>query len=138
MKRSLSPPIGFLLSSHLLRPGFSILPSNQSFGDRRISPRISQYKKQKPYKLTHNNSFIWILYQMLLIFLLIFIEVQLLYNVVLVFPVQQNESAIHVHISSFWGFFFPFTSPQSTEFLESYSRFSLVIHLIPTISSDTD
>ena len=35
------------------------------------------------------------------LFLLIFIEVQLIYNVVLISGVQQRESLIHTHISTF-------------------------------------
>ena len=47
-------------------------------------------------------------------FLKILIGVQLP-NVVLVSTAQQNESAIHTHISSTLGISFPFRSPQSTE-----------------------
>ena len=49
------------------------------------------------------------------LFKLIFIGVQLLYNVVLVSTVQQSESAICVHISALFWISFPFRSPQSTE-----------------------
>ena len=48
-------------------------------------------------------------------FLKILIGVQLPNNVVLVSTAQQNESAIHTHISSTLGISFPFRSPQSTE-----------------------
>ena len=48
-------------------------------------------------------------------FKLIFIGVQLLYNVVLVSAVQQSESAICIHISPLFWISFPFSSPQSTE-----------------------
>jgi len=47
----------------------------------------------------------------LFIFLLIFNEIELFYNVVFVFTVQQNESAIHIHtFPPFWTSF-PFRSP---------------------------
>ena len=42
---------------------------------------------------------------------LIFIGVQLLHNGVLVSTVQQDESAIHTHISPPFWTFFPFRSP---------------------------
>ena len=45
-------------------------------------------------------------------FKLIVIGVQLLYNVMLISTVQQNESAIHIHISPPFGTSFPFRSPQ--------------------------
>ena len=45
-------------------------------------------------------------------FKLIFIGVQWLYNVVLVSAVQQNGSAIHIHISPLFWISFPFRSPQ--------------------------
>ena len=38
-------------------------------------------------------------------FLLIFIGIQLLYNVVLVSTILQNESAIHIHVSPPFSFF---------------------------------
>ena len=44
----------------------------------------------------------------LLLLLLIFIGVQLIYNVMLVSTVQQSESAIHTHISPLFFFSFPF------------------------------
>ena len=44
--------------------------------------------------------------------ILIFIGVQLLYNVVLVSTVQQNESGIHRYISPLCCISFPFRSPQ--------------------------
>ena len=43
-------------------------------------------------------------------FLLIFIGVELLYNVVLVSTVQKSESAIHIHISPLFCISFPFSS----------------------------
>ena len=46
-------------------------------------------------------------------FPLIFIGVELLYNVVSVFAVQQSESAIHTHISPLFWISFPFRSPES-------------------------
>ena len=52
----------------------------------------------------------------------------MLYNVVLVSAVQQSESAMCIHTSPLFGISFPFRSPQSTEFLVLYSRFSLVIY----------
>ena len=48
-------------------------------------------------------------------FKLIFIGVQLIYNVVLVSGVQQSESAISTHISILLDFFFPYKSLQSIE-----------------------
>ena len=48
-------------------------------------------------------------------FPLIFIGVELLYNVVSVFAVQQSESAIHTHISPLFWTSFPFRSPKITE-----------------------
>ena len=50
------------------------------------------------------------------IFFLIFIGVQLLYNVVLVSAVQQSELATRVHISPFLKIFFSFRSPRSIEY----------------------
>ena len=46
---------------------------------------------------------------------LIFIGVQLLYNVVLVSTVQQSESGVCIHISPLFWISFPFRSPQSIE-----------------------
>ena len=43
-------------------------------------------------------------------FKLIFIRVELLYNVVLVSAVQQSESAIRIHISPLFWISFPFRS----------------------------
>ena len=48
-------------------------------------------------------------------FPLIFIGVELPYNVVSVFAVQQSESAIHTHISPLFWTSFPFRSPKITE-----------------------
>ena len=64
-----------------------------------------------------------------LIFLLIFIAVELLYDVVLLSSVQQSESAVCIHISPCFWISFPFRPPQSIEQIEFpvlYSRFSLV------------
>ena len=47
---------------------------------------------------------------------LIFIGVELLYNVVLVSAVQQSESAISIHLSPLVWISFPFRSPQRTEY----------------------
>ena len=47
--------------------------------------------------------------------ILIFIEVQLLYNIVSVSAVEQSKSAIPVHISPLFWISFPFKSPQSTK-----------------------
>ena len=47
--------------------------------------------------------------------LLIFIGVQLLYNIVSVSAVQQTESAICLHIAPLFWISFPFSLPQSTE-----------------------
>ena len=46
-------------------------------------------------------------------FKFIFIGVQLLYNVVLVSTIQQNESALVIHTSTSFCISFPFRSPQS-------------------------
>ena len=48
-------------------------------------------------------------------FLINFLREWLLYNVVLVSTVPQNESAIHIHISPLFWISFPFRSPHSTE-----------------------
>ena len=48
-------------------------------------------------------------------FKLIFIGVQLLYNVVLISTVQQSEAGMHVHTSTPFWISFPCRSPQSTE-----------------------
>ena len=48
-------------------------------------------------------------------FFLIFIGVELISNVVLVSPVQQRESVIHVHLSTLFKILFPYTSLQSIE-----------------------
>ena len=56
-----------------------------------------------------------IFYIFLFIYFLLFIGVQLLYNVVLVSTVQQSESAIRINISPLFWISFPFRSPQSTE-----------------------
>ena len=45
----------------------------------------------------------------------IFIEVQLLYNTLLVSAEQQSESATHIDIPSLSRISFPFGSPQRTE-----------------------
>ena len=50
-----------------------------------------------------------------ILFFLIFIGLQLLYNVVLVTTVQQSESAIRIHIIPFLWISFPFRSPQNIE-----------------------
>ena len=49
------------------------------------------------------------------LFYIIFIGVQLIYNVVLVSGVQQSESAIHIHISTLFQILFPYRSLQSIE-----------------------
>ena len=48
-------------------------------------------------------------------FKLIFIGIQLIYNVVLVSAVQQSESVIHIHISTLFKILFPYRSLQSIE-----------------------
>ena len=53
-----------------------------------------------------------------------FIGLQLLYNVVLVSTVQQSELAVCVHITPLFWLSFLFRSPQSTESLVLYRRFS--------------
>ena len=50
------------------------------------------------------------------VFLLMFIGVQLLYNVVLVSTAQQNESAIHIHRSSPFWVSLPFRTPQCIKY----------------------
>ena len=44
-----------------------------------------------------------------------FIGEQLIYNAVLVLGVQQNESIIHIHISTLLKILFPYRSLQSAE-----------------------
>ena len=44
-----------------------------------------------------------------------FIELQLVYNVVLVSGVQQSDSFIHTYISIFFQIYFPYRSLQNTE-----------------------
>ena len=69
----------------------------------------------------------------LISFLLIFIAIELLYDVVLLSSVQQSESAVCIHISPCFWISFPFRPPQSIEQIEFpvlYSRFSLVICFI--------
>ena len=51
----------------------------------------------------------------LVFFKLVFIDVQLIYNVVLVSAVQQSKSAIHIHISTLFQVPFPIRSLQSIE-----------------------
>ena len=69
--------------------------------------------------------------------LIIFIGVQLLYNIVLVSTVQQSESATYIRICPLFWISFPSRSPENTrvEFPVLYGRFSLVIHFIHGISS---
>ena len=55
------------------------------------------------------------LFAFILTSLLIFIGVQLLYNIVLVSTVQQSESAICIHISTLFQIPFPYRSLQSIE-----------------------
>ena len=50
-----------------------------------------------------------------ILFKLIFIGIELLYNVVFVSAVQQSESTIHIHISPLFWISLPFRSPHSTE-----------------------
>ena len=49
------------------------------------------------------------------ILLLVFIGVELPYNVVLVSAIQQSESTVCTHISPLLGISFPFRSPESIE-----------------------
>ena len=51
----------------------------------------------------------------ILFFKLIFIGVQLIYNVVLVSAVQQSESVIHLHISILFQILFPHRLLKSIE-----------------------
>ena len=48
------------------------------------------------------------------LFLLIFIALYLLYNVVLVSIVQQSDSASHMPLSPLFWIAFPFRAPSST------------------------
>ena len=66
------------------------------------------------------SMFVWIyMYTYIYIhhmsFLLIFIGVYLIYNVVLVSSVHQSESVIHLHIYTFFSILFPYRSLQSIE-----------------------
>ena len=64
-----------------------------------------------------------------------FIGAQLLYNVVLVSPVQQSKSVVCIHIFPLFQISFPFRSPQSTEqgFL-SYTIGSHYLSMLYTVS----
>ena len=62
----------------------------------------------------------------LLLFLINFIGIQLLYNVVLVSTVQQSESAICIHMPHLFWISFPFRSPESTE--ESSLHYTVASH----------
>ena len=64
---------------------------------------------------------------------LFFIELQLLYNVVLVSTVQQSESAIRIYVSPLLDFL-PIRTPRSTV-PGQYTGFSLVIYFIHSINS---
>ena len=44
-----------------------------------------------------------------------FIGVQLIYNVVLVSSIQQNDSVTHIHVSTLFKIIFPYRSLQSIE-----------------------
>ena len=55
------------------------------------------------------------------------IEVQLIYNVVLVSGIQQSDSVIHIHIPILFQILFPFRLLQNIEFPVLYSRSLLVI-----------
>ena len=81
--------------------------------------------------------FCFFLFHFPFFFKLIFIGVQLLYNVVLVSTVQQSESAIRIHISPLFSDFLPIqvTTEHSVEFPELYSRFSLVTYFIHSINN---
>ena len=70
-----------------------------------------------PAMLHTGGPFLWGYPQKLSAFLkLIFIGVQLLYNVMLVSALQKTESDIHIHISPLFWISFPFRSPQNTEY----------------------
>ena len=58
----------------------------------------------------------------------VFIDVQLLYNLVLVATVQQSESAIQILIFSLFWISFPFRLPQSTEY--SFLCYTVGSHLL--------
>ena len=61
---------------------------------------------------------------------------QQLYNVVLVFTVQQSESAIHMHISPVSDFLLvQVITEHRGEFPELYSRYLLAIYFIHSINS---
>ena len=63
-------------------------------------------------------------------FKLIFIGVQLLYNVLLVPAVQQSESVTRTHTAPLPWLSFPFRSLHNTGFPVLYSGFSLVVYFI--------
>ena len=69
---------------------------------------------QMIFAMKNLNSFL-IFFLFFLLFKKIFIGVQLLYNTVLVYNVQQSESAICIHTSPLFWISFSFRSPQSTE-----------------------
>ena len=68
------------------------------------------------------------LYLIKIFFKLIFIGMQLLYNVVLGFATQQNESAIFFHISSLFGF------PSHLGHQEHWVEFSVLCSRLPILS----
>ena len=71
-------------------------------------------------------------------FQLIFIGVQLLHNVVLLFAIQKSESAIHVYIYLlFFGFPFHLCHDRALRRVPSallYQRFSLAIYFMQSIA----
>ena len=53
-------------------------------------------------------------------FCIFFIEVELIYNVVLVSGVQQSDSVIHTYISIFFQILFPYRLLQNIEYSSLY------------------
>ena len=70
---------------------------------------------QQQHSCQENFLVIFSYKSMVSFFFLIFIGVQLLYNILLVSAIQQSESAIRIHISPLFWISFPFKSPQSDE-----------------------
>ena len=91
---------------------FLIVPLCIQFFHSQLQPLAdTDYLLSVPIVLPFHNLF----FLNTFFFTLIFIGVQLIYNVVLVSAVQQSESAIHTHISTLFQILFPYRSLQNTE-----------------------
>ena len=72
---------------------------------------LAMWTQASNFILSDPESF-WLMYLNLFFLKINFIGVLLLYNVVLAFTAQQNESAIHIQISPPFWTSFPFRLPQ--------------------------